>query len=115
MSLARSPGEAGTGLEGAHEIEATTLCDEPDAPLKVKLAVYLIAQEALHNTVFRRGDDFPGHPGLHSMRERAERLVGTLEAGSVPGTGTRISARIPAKRTDTLASRHRIQVSPIWP
>ena len=39
--------------------------------------------------------DFPGHLGLRSMRERAQRVGGTLEVRSAPGTGTRIGARIP--------------------
>jgi signal transduction histidine kinase len=41
-------------------------------------------------------DDFPGHLGLRSMRERASRLGGTLEVETAPGRGTRIRARIPA-------------------
>ena len=86
----------------------STLCDEPDAPLATKEALYRIAQEALHNIVkharasnveikmesdFERvtleiSDDgmgfdakgqFPGHLGLRSMRERASHLGGTLK------------------------------------
>ncbi len=38
---------------------------------------------------------FPGHLGLKSMRERAERRGGTLVIESAPGKGARIRARIP--------------------
>lgn len=83
-----------------------------------------IAQEALHNIVKHarastvvlqlvtqeneimlevrdngRGFDpagpFPGHLGLRSMRERAERVGGTLSIESVPGQGTYVRARVP--------------------
>jgi signal transduction histidine kinase len=35
--------------------------------------------------------------GLHSMRERAELLGGTLEIDSAPGRGTRVSAELPTR------------------
>ncbi len=112
-------------LRARHEIEVeATLCDEPEAPLSTKEAVYRVVQEALHNIVkharaskarpsmgcdreritlevlddgagFDAGGDFPGHLGLRSMRERASRLGGTLEVESAAGRGTRIRARIP--------------------
>jgi signal transduction histidine kinase len=112
-------------LRTRHEIEVeVTLCDEPEASLPAKEAVYRITQEALHNTVkharasnvkikmvctpervtleisddglgFDAGGDFPGHLGLRSMRERATRLGGTLEIESAPDRGTRIRAQIP--------------------
>jgi PAS domain S-box-containing protein len=115
-----------TALKARHEIEVeATLCEEPEASLEAKEATYRIAQEALHNTVkhgrankveikmecdparitlelsddgvgFDMRDDFPGHLGLRSMRERASRLGGTLEVETAPGRGTRICARIPA-------------------
>jgi signal transduction histidine kinase len=107
----------------AIEVDAV-LCDEPEASLEAKEAVYRIAQEALHNTVkhahaanvqikvkcdsewitlevsddgigFDAQGDFPGHLGLRSMRERALRLGGTLEVDSTSGKGTRICAQIP--------------------
>jgi signal transduction histidine kinase len=112
-------------LRARHEIKVETdLCNEPDAPLEIKEALYRIAQEALHNIVkhahassvrirmrcspenvtldvsddgigFEPEGDFPGHLGLHSMRERTERLGGTLAVESAPGKGTQIRAWIP--------------------
>jgi hypothetical protein len=35
-----------------------------------------------------------GHFGLHGMRERAERLGGTLEIESTPGSGTTVRATV---------------------
>lgn len=112
-------------LEARHGIEVEhDLCEEPSAPLPAKETVYRIAQEALHNVVkharakrvrltlecdlqrigievsddglgFDSQDDFPGHLGLRSMRERAARSGGTFEIESVPGEGTRVRVRIP--------------------
>jgi signal transduction histidine kinase len=112
-------------LRARHEIKVESdLCNEPDAPLEIKEALYRIAQEALHNIVkhahassvrirmrcspenvtldvsddgigFEPEGDFPGHLGLHSMRERTERLGGTLAVESAPGKGTQIRAWIP--------------------
>jgi signal transduction histidine kinase len=114
-------------LQARHEIEVhTALCDEPDGPLWMKETLYRIAQEALHNTVkharaenvglllkqenegimlevrddgigFDPSGSFPGHLGLESMRERAERLGGALEVESRPGNGTRILVRVPSR------------------
>jgi signal transduction histidine kinase len=116
-------------ITARYRVQVTTeLCDEPDVPLPAKEALYRIAQEALHNTVkhagatevrlsLARGDDeiilavedngkgfdasgsFPGHLGLHSMRERVERLGGTLEIESTVGKGTTIPVRLPLRST----------------
>jgi signal transduction histidine kinase len=114
-------------LRARHEIEVeVALCEEPEASLEVKEAIYRIAQEALHNTVrharannvtikmvceggrilklevsddgvgFETGGEFPGHLGLRSMRERAQRLGGTLTIESSPGAGTAVRVLIPA-------------------
>jgi PAS domain S-box-containing protein len=108
-----------------HELRVEThLCDEPDLPLEMKEALYRIAQEALHNIVkhahahccqlllyqhpetivleviddgvgFDPSTTFPGHLGLHSMRERAMHLGGLLEISSIPGKQTRVRVVIP--------------------
>lgn len=112
-------------LQARHEIGVhTDFCEEPSVALEVKEAIYRIAQEAMHNVVkhaeasqvsvrlahdnghvmvevhdngvgFAVGYDFPGHLGLKSMRERAERLGGELEVESAPGQGTTVRAVIP--------------------
>ena len=112
-------------LQARHGIQVETdLCEEPQTSLETKEVVYRIAQETLHNTAkharasnvriamscageqitleisddgvgFDPRGDFPGHLGLRSMRERAQRVGGTLEVRSAPGTGTRVGARIP--------------------
>jgi PAS domain S-box-containing protein len=123
--LAAALEKQAAALRARHEIEvSTSLCDEPEAPLESKEALYRIAQEAMHNTVkharankvelemacdsgslslevsddgvgFDTGGEFPGHLGLRSMRERAMRLGGTFRVESAAGGGTRIRARIP--------------------
>ncbi len=45
---------------------------------------------------FDTTQSFPGHLGLHSMRERIARQGGTLQIESTPGQGTCIRARLPA-------------------
>jgi signal transduction histidine kinase len=115
-------------LHARHDIAvATELCDEPDLPLPVKEDLYRIAQEAMHNTVkhahashvdlrldqtpdgvmlevcddgagFDTTASFPGHLGLHSMRERVTNLGGKLEIESTTGAGTRICVSIPGRQ-----------------
>jgi PAS domain S-box-containing protein len=104
-----------------------TLSTEPDLPLSTKEALYRVTQEALHNiakhararavevvlaatageVVLRVSDDgkgfdptasFPGHLGLHSMRERVSAVGGSLEIDSAPEKGTRIHVRVPLDR-----------------
>jgi len=112
-------------LRARHQIEVEVLaCEEPSASLEVKEHLYRIAQEALHNIVkhaqarkvilalteqlgfltleirddgvgFEANGPFPGHLGLHTMRERSERLQGSFEVHSAPGAGTRIRVQIP--------------------
>jgi signal transduction histidine kinase len=123
-----------TSLQARYHIEVKAqLCPEPDIPIEVKEALYRIAREALHNTVkhakaqhvtlsvvcsaagvgldvlddgvgFETDQLFPGHLGLKSMRERATRLHGSLEIDSVPGSGTRVTVRIPSSSLAAVAS-----------
>lgn len=100
------------------------LCSEPALPLDAQEALYRIAQEALYNIVkhaqaqrvtlrlyqadvnvvleieddgvgFNPTDAFPGHLGLHSMRERAHRLSGTMKIKSTPAWGTSVCVSLP--------------------
>jgi signal transduction histidine kinase len=100
------------------------LCPEPQVSIEVKEALYRVAQEALHNVVKHahahkvdvrlcsdngaveldvqddgRGFDpaasYPGHVGLHSMRERIEKLRGSIAIESAAGNGSSVRARIP--------------------
>ena len=109
-------------VQARHGIQVDFLpCEEPDLPLAVKEAAYRIAQESLTNvlkhsqatqvrvtlastavglelevedngTGFDAAHDFPGHLGLRSMRERAEKSGGRLEISSQAGVGTRVKA-----------------------
>jgi signal transduction histidine kinase len=105
-------------------IISTELCDEPGLSLQAKQELYRIAQEALHNTIkharasqvdlilrqtsetlllevrddgvgFDPEEAFPGHLGLHSMRERVASLGGTFQVESAPGQGTAIRTHLP--------------------
>jgi PAS domain S-box-containing protein len=119
-------------LNARHEIVVSIeLCNEPDLSLKAKEELYRVVQEALHNTVkharakkvkvcmnfnadglmmeihddgigFDTTRSFPGHLGLHSMRERIGRLGGTLQIESTPGQGTGIRAHLPASTRRTV-------------
>jgi PAS domain S-box-containing protein len=121
-------------LRARHGVEVElSLCDEPDAPLPAKEALYRIAQEALHNAVkharpnrlgvrltcepdtlsLEVSDDgvgftplpaYPGHLGLSSMRERAIGMGGALDIVSAPGCGTQVHARIPIPATQSARS-----------
>jgi signal transduction histidine kinase len=103
------------------------LCTEPQVTLEVKEAVYRIALEAIQNAIkharcshirvvlcgdtegldlqvqdngvgFDSSADFPGHLGLHSMRERAANIGGEISITSEISHGTNICFHVPANR-----------------
>jgi signal transduction histidine kinase len=112
-------------LRARHELLVTLdLHGEPDVPLAVKEALYRIAQEAMQNAVkharatsivlhltqteeqialevqdngigFDPLGSFPGHLGLQTMRERAERVGGQLRLESSPQHGTQVLLTVP--------------------
>lgn len=100
------------------------LCDEPEIPLGIKETLYRISQEALNNVVkhaqasqvdlrlahpdglivlevqdnglgFDPAAAYPGHLGLRSMRERAEKVKGRFEIKSNGEKGSKIRVEIP--------------------
>ncbi|MEA2531755.1 MAG: hypothetical protein QOG89_3399 [Thermomicrobiales bacterium] len=125
VGLVAALSEQATAVRTRHGLAVSaTLGGEPDVPMGVKEALYRVAQEALHNAVrharaervaLRLGatadglalevaDDgigfdptaaHPGRVGMRSMRERVERLGGTLSIDSEPGRGTRVRAEVP--------------------
>lgn len=112
-------------LRARHGLEVhTVLGDEPAVPVETKETLYRIAREAMLNAVkhahptrldlrleyhdrrlilevtdngagFDASESFPGHLGLRSMRERTERLGGTLTVDSHRGSGTCIRVEVP--------------------
>jgi signal transduction histidine kinase len=123
--LVAALGKQIASLRARYNIEVrTAFCGEPQLALPAKEALYRIAQEALNNVVKHArasqvnvqletsdgtvrveiGDDgvgfdtlgeFPGHLGLRSMRERAEKAGGTFTVESAPGQGTHIRVHFP--------------------
>jgi signal transduction histidine kinase len=106
-------------LHARHGLEVEALLgEEPDLPLEIKEGLYRIAQEALNNTIkhaqasrvairlqedsgeivlsvqddgvgFDPRNEYSGM-GLHTMRERVEKIGGVLHIESSPGRGTRV-------------------------
>jgi PAS domain S-box-containing protein len=72
----------------AGRVELRLVAPTPDAPF-----VTLDIRD--DGVGFDTSDEFPGHLGLQSMRERAARLGGTLMIDSAPGAGTLTRVRIP--------------------
>lgn len=118
--LVAALGKQAAALRARHGLEVeTVLGEEPDLPLEAKEGLYRIAQEALNNTVKHaqasrtairlqqeRGElvlsvqdngigfdpqrEYPGHMGLHTMRERVEKMGGVLHIESAQGQGTQM-------------------------
>jgi signal transduction histidine kinase len=111
-------------LQARHQIPvAVEFGSEPDMPIQKKEMLYRVAQEAMHNIVkharatsaevrlvtdngrillevcdngqgFDMTQEFPGHLGLKSMRERVEKAGGILTVASDVGGGTRIQVKV---------------------
>jgi signal transduction histidine kinase len=113
-----------TAAEARHGLSVDFNAVEPEADLKAKEAVYSVVREALHNVVkhaqastvavaieavdgslnFSVIDDGigfdpaatgPGHMGLQSMRERIERMGGTISIDSEQGHGSKVAGSLP--------------------
>ncbi|GEM85723.1 histidine kinase [Meiothermus granaticius] len=111
-------------LKARYGLEVEThLGEEPEIPLEAKEALYRIAQEALHNVVkhaeatkvslrlehspqqlvlqvqddgrgFDPHQEFPGHLGQRTMRERAQAIGARLHLISAQGCGTRVNVSL---------------------
>ena len=111
-------------LRARYEIAVVEeLCDEPDLAPKAKESLFRITQEAMQNIAkhsratsvhlrlesrestlrleitdngvgFDAAQEFPGHLGLQSMRERASAVGGELALTSEPRQGTRVAVMI---------------------
>jgi len=111
-------------LQARHQIPvAVEFGPEPELPFPQKEMLYRVAQEGMHNIVkharatsaevrlvsdngkvllevcdngqgFDMTQEFPGHLGLKSMRERVERAGGMLTIASDVGGGTRIQVKV---------------------
>jgi signal transduction histidine kinase len=122
-------------LRARHGLQVSIeLCPEPETPLAVKETLYRVAQEALNNVArhaqathvwltlacdesrlslqvrddgrgFDAGRDYPGHLGLHSMRERIEELGGQFRIESAPGAGTVVEAVLSIARWEITHQR----------
>ena len=119
--LAVALAKQAASIQARHGIEVQIeLGDEPQMVLATKESLYRVAREALHNVVkhanatrimlrmqcddnllqldvidngigFETSKDFPGHLGLHSMRERVVQMGGEISIKSAQGSGTQLS------------------------
>jgi signal transduction histidine kinase len=123
--LAVALAKQGASIQARHGIEVhIELGDEPELILSTKESLYRVAREALHNVVkhanathvtlrmryheaslqldvidngvgFETQREFPGHLGLHSMRERVMQLGGQISIESKLGEGTQLTVVMP--------------------
>jgi signal transduction histidine kinase len=123
--LVAALGKLVNALDARHQLEVRLEAgDEPEVAIEVKESLYRIAQEAMNNIAkharaahveirlsnangtlllnisddgagFDTGADYPGHLGMHTMRERAEKAGGRFAIDSAPNAGTRIQVTIP--------------------
>ncbi len=123
--LAVALAKQAASIQARHGIEVQIeLGDEPQMVLATKESLYRVAREALHNVVkhasasrimlrmqcnenilqldvidngvgFETTKDFPGHLGLHSMRERVVQMGGQISIRSEPGSGTQLTVMLP--------------------
>ena len=112
-------------VRARHQLSITVnATEEPEAASAIKETLYRVGQEALNNIAkhagaraavitleatagelvlrvrddgrgFDAGKSFPGHLGLHSMRERAASVGGVILISSAPGQGTEVTIRVP--------------------
>jgi signal transduction histidine kinase len=123
--LAVALAKQAASIQARHGIEVQIeLGDEPQMVLSTKESLYRVAREALHNVVkhasasrimlrmrcedsllqldvidngigFETSKDFPGHLGLHSMRERVMQMGGEISIKSAQGAGTQLTVILP--------------------
>lgn len=123
--LVAALGKLVNALGARYQLEVTLESgEEPDVSIDVKESLYRIAQEAMNNIAkharathvevklsnqndglalmisddgagFDTSAEFPGHLGMHTMRERAEKVGGIFTIESAPNAGTRIRVTIP--------------------
>jgi signal transduction histidine kinase len=123
--LVAALGKLVNALGARHQLEVRLDAgDEPDVSMDVKESLYRIAQEATNNIAkhaqakhievrlmkgneqlilmisddgvgFDTNGEFPGHLGMHTMHERAEKAGGRLTIVSTANTGTQIQVMIP--------------------
>jgi PAS domain S-box-containing protein len=117
-------------LRARHSIEVDmSPCEEPPVSLEIKEAIYRIALEAIQNALkharcthiqidlrdeetglylevqdngigFDSSLEYPGHLGLHSMRERAAKISANIQIMSTLGRGTAIYVHVPVSQAD---------------
>ena len=117
-------------LRARHGIEVDLIpCEEPAVSLEIKEAIYRIALEAVQNALkharcthiqidlrfedtglylavedngigFDPNLEYPGHLGLHSMRERATNISASIKITSMLARGTAIHVHVPVCQAD---------------